>query len=324
MKPLKDIRVLDMTYYLPGPFAAMRLGEMGAEVVKIEPPGGDPSFSMSGGVIHRANNRGKKIVYLDLKTAEGKEELAKHIKCADVLLESFRPGVMERLGFSYEKVKAINPGIVYCSMTGYGTNSPLARFGSHDLNYLALSGVLSQLADSGGKPVIPKNTLADYAGAYAVCEAILAALVLRYRTGNGSQIEVSITDAVAAFQGTNLEFLASGLSDHGIPEIDGSYLAYTIYETKEGRYVALAALETKFWHNFCAFAERPDWIAWHFERTESEAHRLVAEFFLSKTFEEWLSVSLETDFCLTPVMRPAELNVHPHWAERGKLVAVSN
>ena len=322
MKPLEKIRVLDITYYLPGPFSTMRLAEMGAEVVKIEPPGGDPAFSMSGGAVHRANNRGKDILKLDLKTEKGKAELVQHIKHADVLLESFRPGVMDRLGLGYKKVKEINPSIVYCSMTGYGVDGPLANFGSHDLNYLALSGVLSQIADSNGKPIIPKNTLADYAGGFAVSESILAALVQRFRTGEGSQIQVSITDAMATFQGTNLEYLISGISGDGIPEIDGSYVSYNIYETKDGRYVALAALEPKFWTNFCLFAKRPDWISYQFERTESKEHQKITELFASRTWEEWYQISLETDFCLTPVLRPAELSQHPHFANRGNLVSL--
>lgn len=322
MKPLDQIRVLDITYYLPGPFSTMRLAEMGADVVKIEPPEGDPAFSMSGGAIHRANNRGKVIVHLDLKTASGKEQLAERIKHSDVLLESFRPGVMERLGFGYEEVKAINPSIVYCSMTGYGSNSPLGNFGSHDLNYLALSGVLSQIQDSKGKPVIPKTTLADYAGGFAVSESILAALVHRFRNGEGSKIEVSITDTMAKFQGTNLEYLASGVSDHGIPEIDGSYVAYNIYETKDGRFIALAALELKFWTNFCEFAKRPDWQAKQFELAGSEVHQQIDIFFASLSWEEWLNISLETDFCLTPIMYPSELDQHPHWSNREKLVSL--
>jgi crotonobetainyl-CoA:carnitine CoA-transferase CaiB-like acyl-CoA transferase len=319
MKPLDNLRVLDITYYLPGPFSTMRLAEMGADVMKIEPPGGDPAFSMSGGAVHRANNRGKKILHLDLKTSLGKADLAQHIQHADVLLESFRPGVMERLGFGYENVKEMNPSIVYCSMTGYGEDSPLANYGSHDLNYLALSGVLSQIVDATGKPIIPKNTLADYAGGFAVTEAILAALLQRFRTGEGSKIQVSITDAMATFQGTNLEYLTSGISNHGIPELDGSYVAYNLYETKDARYVALAALETKFWANFCLFAQRPDWINFQYERTKSKAHQQIAEFFTSHTWQEWYNISLDTDFCLTPVMRPAELSQHPHWSHRAKL-----
>lgn len=324
MKPLENIKVLDMTYYLPGPFAAMRLAELGAHVLKVEPPEGDPALTMSGGIVHRANNKGKKIIHLDLKSETGKAELVHQIHQADVLLQSFRPGVMERLGFGYEEVKAINPAIVYCSMTGYGANSPLANFGSHDLNYLALSGVLAQITDSKGRPIIPKNTLADYAGAYAVSEAILAALVKRYRTGKGSEMDISITDALATFQVTNLEYLVAGISDHGIPEIDGSYIAYNLYETKDGRYVGIAALERKFWMNFCLFAQRPDWIDDQFERIDSPVHEELTKFFAARTWKTWLEVSLETDFCLTPVMALGELDKHPHWLSRENRFSLTN
>ena len=316
MKPLDNIQVLDITYYLPGPFSTMRLAEMGAEVVKIEPPTGDPALTLSGGAVHRANNKGKTILHLDLKTAEGKAELAERIVHSDVLLTSFRSGVLERLGFGYEEVRKRNPSIVFCSMTGYGSDSPLAEFGSHDLNYLALSGILSQLEDEEGIPVIPKNTLADYGGGFAVSEAILAALVQRFRTGEGSRIEVSITDALATYQGTNLEYLKSGISDHGIPEIDGTYITYNVYETQDGRHIVLAALETKFWTNFCTFAQRPDWIPLQFELKGSEVHKEISLYFASRTWESWLEVSLETDFCLTPVMKPGELESHPHWSKR--------
>jgi len=324
MKPLENIKVLDLTYYLPGPFSTMRLAEMGAEVVKIEPPNGDPALTMSGGAIHRANNRGKKILHLDLKSAQGKVELEEHIRQADVLVQSFRPGVMERLGFGYEEVKKLNPTIVYCSLSGYGADSPLSKFGSHDLNFLALSGVLSQIEDKDGKPIIPKNTLADYAGGFAVSEAILAALVRRFRTGEGSLVHVSITDALATFQGTNLEYAASGISENGIPEIDGSYVCYNLYETKDGRYIALAALEMKFWADFCMFAQRPDWIVLHDERIGSDVHEEVCHYFASQTWETWLKISLETDFCLTPIMKPGELNMHPHWPNKEIVVSLTS
>ena len=324
MKPLENMKVLDLTYYLPGPFSTMRLAEMGAEVVKIEPPTGDPALMMSGGAIHRANNRGKNILHLDLKTAHGKAELEEHIRQADVLLQSFRPGVMERLGFGYEEVKKLNPTIVYCSLMGYGADSPLSKFGSHDLNFLALSGVLSQIEDREGKPIIPKNTLADYAGGFAVSEAILAALVQRFRTGEGSLIHVSITDALVTFQGTNLEYLVSGISENGIPEIDGSFVCYNLYETKDGRFIALAALETKFWTDFCLFAQHPDWIALHDERIGSEVHEEVSHYFASQAWETWLEISLETDFCLTPVMKPGDLKKPPHWSNKENIVSLTS
>ncbi|HEX5564154.1 MAG TPA: CaiB/BaiF CoA-transferase family protein, partial [Sporosarcina sp.] len=279
MKMLEGIKILDVTYYLPGPYASMRLAEMGADVIKVEPPEGDPARTLSGGVVHRANNKGKQFRFLDLKSEVGKEEMLELIRGTDVLIESFRPGVMERLGFGYKTCAAYNPGLIYCSMTGYGQTGPIAECGSHDLNYMALSGLLSQLTDQQGHPIHPRNTIADYVGAMAVTEAILAALVQRGKTGKGAYLDVSITDALQAFQGTHRAYAEEGLSNRGIPEIDGSYVSYGIYETKDKRHVVLAALEPKFWRNFCAFAERPDWLEHNQARIGSEIHREIEQSF---------------------------------------------
>ena len=320
MKPLRGIKVLDVTYYLPGPYAAMRLAEMGATVIKVEPPGGDPAKYMGSGIVHKANNGGKKIITIDLKTHEGQLSMVKLIETADVILESFRPGTMERLGFGYEAVKKYKPGIVYCSMTGYGHLGPLAKFGSHDINYMALSGVLAQFIDEGGNPVPPKNTIADYVGALNVSEGILAALIHKLRTGEGAYVEIAIADAMRSFQGTHLGYIEAGVSERGIPEIDGTRIAYGIYRTKDHRHVVLGALEPKFWGNFCTFANRPDWHQQAFLKVGTEEHKEVSAFFASYTWAEWLDISLRTDFCVTPVMQVSELEKHPHW----RTEAISN
>lgn len=318
MEALKGIKVLDVTYYLPGPYAAMRLVEMGADVVKVEPPGGDPAKTMSSGIVYQVNNKGKQLVTLDLKTAEGKTELTELIKRSDVLLESFRPGVMKRHGFDYESVKAIKPDIIYCSMTGYGQDSPLSSAGSHDLNYMALSGVLSQFSDCKGNPVHPTNTIADYVGAVAVSEGILAALVQKFRTGEGAFVDIAIVDTILDFQRTHLAYFEGNLSDRGIPEIDGTLICYGLYETKDGRHVAIGALESKFWENFCEFAARPDWENWAGLRTGTPQHTEVSEFFATRTWDEWLDISCKTDFCVTPVMKVNDLLKHPYWQAKGK------
>jgi alpha-methylacyl-CoA racemase len=317
MNLLSGIKVLDLTYYLPGPYAAMRLAEMGADVIKVEPPEGDPAKSSSKGIVYRSNNRGKEFVTIDLKTTEGKAEFVELINIADVLLESFRPDVMKRLGFDYEAVKEIKPDIVYCSMTGYGRNSPLSAFGSHDLNYMALSGILSQFTDAEGNPAHPKNTIADYIGAVAVSEGILAALVHKFRTGKGAYVDIAIADELLKFQGTHLAYLDEGLSESGIPEIDGNRICYGIYSTKDGRHVVLGALEPKFWDNFCTFANRPDWKDNAYLRTGTTEHVEVCKFFKSLTWDEWLDISCKTDFCVTPVMNITELSKHPHWQAKG-------
>lgn len=313
MKPLKGIKVLDVTYYLPGPYAAMRLAKMGATVIKVEPPGGDPAKTMGDGIVHRANNEEKNIVEIDLKTPEGQLSMVELIKTTDVILESFRPGVMERLGFSYETMKKYKPDIVYCSLTGYGHKSPLAEFGSHDINYMALSGLLSQFIDEKGNPVPPKNTIADYVGALNVTEGILAALVHKYKTGEGSFVDVAIADALFSFQGTHQAYIDAGISEQGIPEIDGTRIAYGIYKTKDQRHIALGALEPKFWDNFCIFANRPEWKSIAFNKVGTAAHGEVCAFIETYTWDEWLEISLRTDFCVTPVMDVTELSKHPHW-----------
>lgn len=254
--------MLDVTYYVPGPYAGMRLAEMGAEVIKVEPPAGDPARYMGGGLVHRANNAGKTIITIDLKTEKGLEEMRSLIKTADVLLETFRPGVMDKLGLGYEAVKRIKPDLVYCSLSGYGQTGPLALHGSHDLNYLALSGILEQLTDENGCPVHPANTLADYSGGLLASEQIVSALLRKFRTGEGVHLDIALAEAMAGFQGIHNIYHSEGVSDHGIPEISGSRISYAIYGTKDRRYITLGALEEKFWHTFCEWAGRPEWRNW--------------------------------------------------------------
>ncbi|SEI97117.1 Crotonobetainyl-CoA:carnitine CoA-transferase CaiB [Bhargavaea ginsengi] len=304
---LEGIKVLDVTYYLPGPYSSYRLAEMGADVTKVEPPGGEPARRLAGGLIHEKKNAGKTIVELDLKSKEGHEKMKEFIRGTDVLIESFRPGTLERLGFGEDELFELNPGLIYCSMTGYGLDGEFARAGSHDLNYLALSGVLSQLTDENGRPVQPKNTLADFAGGHFVAEAVLAALVRKMKTGEGARLDVSITDGLTHWQSVHKAFEEAGLSDRGVPDLDGSRARYAIYPTADGRYVALGALEDKFWHAFCDFAGHPEW------KNRDDVHEDVARYFGAEPLSHWLDVSLRTDFCLTPVLRPGELDEHPHW-----------
>lgn len=319
-KALTGIRVLDVTYYLPGPYAGMRLAEMGAEVIKIEPPAGDPARYMSGGYVHEANNKGKTIVHLDLKTAEGHEQMLELAKAADALIETFRPGVMKNLGLDYESLKAVKPDLVYCSLSGYGQKGPLAELGSHDLNYLALSGALDQMADSNGRPVHPANTFADYTGGLLASEKIIAALLRKFRTGEGAYLDIALAGILGEFQGNHDIYHQSGASDCGIPEISGNRISYAIYETKDGRFVTLGALEEKFWHNFCEFAEKPNWQKWSAKTVGSKEHAEVAGFFKTKDWQEWYEISMIVDCCLAPVLKAHERHEHPQFAARRQAV----
>lgn len=313
---LAGIRVLDVTYYVPGPFTGKRLAELGAEVIKVEPPSGDPSRGMGGGIVHRAHNAGKQIIQLDLKSEEGKQEMLEWVRSADVVVETFRPGVMKKLGLDYETAKQLKPDIVYCSLSGYGQTGRLANLGSHDLNYLALSGALDQLRDDNGRPIHPTNTLADYTGGLLASEQILAALIRKFRTGQGIYLDIALAAVMAEFLPNHDAYRAAGLSDHGVPEIGGGRISYAIYETKDGRYVTLGALEDKFWRNFCALAGRPDWESWSGVAPDTPQHAEVCAFFKTKSWQQWYELSLNHDCCLAPVLSADERHDHPFFQDR--------
>lgn len=322
-KVLSGVRVLDVTYYVPGPFAGKRLAELGAQVIKVEPPAGDPSRGMGGGIVHRAHNAGKQIVRLDLKSAEGKREMLELVRSADAIIETFRPGAMKKLGLDYGSIKQLKPDIVYCSLSGYGQAGEIAHLGSHDLNYLALSGALDQLRDKNGRPVHPTNTLADYSGGLLACEKILAALIRKFRTGEGAYLDIALAEVMAEFLPNHDAYKEAGLSDHGVPEIGGGRISYAIYETKDGRFVTLGALEEKFWVNFCELAGRPDWMLWGGCAPDTPEHEQVAAFFKSKSWQEWYELSLVHDCCLAPVLSADERHRHPFFLGRASRESTS-
>lgn len=315
---LKGVRILDVTYYVPGPYAGMRLAELGAEVIKVEPPAGDPARYMSGGHVHRANNRGKKIVHIDLKSPEGRLEMLELVKNADALIETFRPGVMKKLGLDYDSLKQVKPDLVYCSLSGYGQKGEMAGLGSHDLNYMALSGALDQLRDAAGRPVHPTNTFADFTGGLLASEQLVAALLKKFRTGKGQYLDIALVEVMAEFLGNHDVYHAAGVSERGIPEIGGTRISYAIYETKDGRHMTLGALEEKFWRAFCEFAGQPKWLDWAEKPVGSPEHQQVAGFFNSKDWQEWYRISLQVDACLAPVLKAHERHEHPFFIEKNR------
>ncbi|RIV16573.1 CoA transferase [Alicyclobacillaceae bacterium I2511] len=275
---LQGIRVLDFTSLLPGPYAGLRLSDLGAQVVKVEPPGGDPARYMGdalagGGVVFLANNRNKGSVVLDMKTPTGREQALALARDADVVLEGFRPQVADRLGIGYVDIKKVNPGVIYCSLTGYGQTGPMSALAGHDLNYMAISGMLSQFTDDRGEPVMPKLQLADLLGGVVASEAILAALVNRQRTGKGCRLDVAMTDALMGLLNTHTLIHAATGYRWGVEELNGHLICYHLYETRDGRTVSLGALETKFWQTFCNEVGHPDWVSAQF--TEAVADNPV-------------------------------------------------
>lgn len=330
---LQGLRVLDLTLLLPGPVATLRLAEMGADVLKIEPPGaGDAARVMMQsatdevaarpGAFYRLVNRGKRETRLDLKTESGRSVLLALARDADVLVESFRPGVMSKLGVGYEVLRDVNPKLVYCAITGYGTQGPFAGHPGHDINYVAYAGVLDQLASRDGVPVLPNFQIADLlGGALSAVTQILAALWAVARGGEGRFVDVSMAhesyanNVVAQVALANDDAAAlqpgGGLLNGGVP-------CYNLYRTQEGRWLAVGALELKFWQTLCRALGRDDWAQRHWSLGQAiggadavTLTRELAGIFASETLQTWIDRLEAIDCCVSPVLTPGEAARHP-------------
>ncbi len=325
-KLLEGIRILDFTNYLPGPYATQRLADLGAEVIKVEPLAGDPArhtgVKRDGtGVVYLANNHGKMSVAVDLKDEGDRDKILSLVEGCDVILESFRPGVMSKFGLDYEIVKQYKPDVIYCSITGYGNHGRWSKLGSHDINYMALSGMLAQLKDNSGRPIHPSITIADYFGSMAACEMVLALLWKKERSSLGGYHSISLTEVAASFMGTHLLIHQETGEEQGITLLNGELISYGIYETKDGRFLALGALEKKFWQNFCVAVDREEWLDAHFSlrRNSNPVSVEMEKLFAERTFEEWTRLSQEVDCCLTPVLEVGELPSYPFFQENNSI-----
>jgi len=314
---LTGVRVLDLSQYLPGPYAARMLADMGADVIKVEPPGGDPLFNMNpvtgarapgaGTACYMALNGCKAVLTLDLKGADGKEGLRTLLAAADVLLESYRPGVLARLGFDRALLQDLNPGLVHVALSGYGQDGPSAALGGHDINYMARSGGLLA-SGSKERPQMNWPPIADLSGAMQTVIVVQGALYRRANTGQGAYIDVAMADVALAWQdwGLTTALLGGDVGREGCL-LNGGAACYRIYATMDGRFVALGALEKKFWSNFCEAAGRPEWIARLSEPLPQAA--LIAEvaaLFASRTLEAWEALLDGVDCCFAPVLDYAE------------------
>lgn len=320
---LAGIRVLDLTQYIPGPFATQWLTDLGAEVVKVEPPSGDPMRKMgpcdSDGTtpFYKLANRNKRVVTLDLKDPEGQRKFALMVGRADVLLQAYRPGVMTRLGFGPERLAELNPKLIHCALSGYGQTGPHARAAGHDLTYMALTGGL-WASGTAERPVMTFPPLADHAGAQAVMSAILAALFRRERTGKGATLDVSLSEAALAWMGGVLTMGRKfGNPPRETDIITGGAACYRIYRTRDRRFVALAALEEKFWQAFCNTVGHSEWIHRHVDPMPQ--NELIADLemlFATRTRDEWVELLAPVDCCFEPVLEPSEVPDHPQWRQR--------
>lgn len=328
-KPLAGVRVLDLTRLLPGPMATLYLADLGADVVKIEDTGaGDYArgFGVAEGEtspFFRLLNRNKRAMRLDLKQAAGREVFLRLAKDADVVIESFRPGVMDRLGVGYPTLAAANPGIVYCAITGFGQDGPYRDRAGHDINYLGYAGALDQIGTAGGPPAIANVQIADLlGGSLPAALGILAALYDARATGRGRLVDVSMTDAVAA----HLVFpmIAHLLHGHTRPRgedvITGAMPYYNTYRTADGRYMAVGAMEPKFWEAMCDALARPDLKPRQAPASAAESAAVkdeLARVFAARTQAEWIEVFGRHDCCVTPVLTLEEAMRDPHLAARG-------
>lgn len=315
MQALEGIRILDLSRLLPGPYCTMLLADFGAEVIKIEEPGrGDyarsfPPFLKDFGYWHLQLNRNKKSVVLDLKSDAGREAFLELAKTADVVVESYRPGVLKKLGIDYETVSKINPKIIYCALTGYGKNGPLAKQADHDIGYVSLAGITNMSGDAGGKPAIPGVLMADMNSAMAAGMSILIALRHAQMTGQGQEIDISLYNvAMTLMPGAASLYFGSGfVAERGNNWLTGMYANYNIYKTKDNRYVSVGCLEKKFWTNLCTALQRADLIDLiDDEENHPYLKEQLAFEFEKRTMTEWEAYLKGKDTCVTPVLNFAE------------------
>jgi alpha-methylacyl-CoA racemase len=307
---LAGITVLDLSSVGPAARAAGWLADYGADVVKVWAPAGSgaqitpPAHAYSGG-------RGTRRIRLDLKSHAGRNEFLRLAETADVVIESFRPGVVARLGIGYDDVKSRNPRIVYCSTSGYGQDGERSQWAGHDLNYLAVGGYLANTErDADGRPALPGATIADSAagGMHAVM-AILAALVARNTTGEGTYLDVCVADGVLALMGLQVDqHLATGTSGQpGSAPLGRRYACYDVYRCSDGEWISVAAIEEKFWANFCRLVDVEDCIDKQYDADAQDAVRdRVAAALETKPRDQWAAILAGSDTCVAPVLSPAE------------------
>lgn len=313
MGALNGLKILDFTTLLPGPYATLMLADLGAEVLKISSPSKydlvvDYGSRIQGTDIkacHAWLGRNKKTMSLNLKAPEAGSIIRQLIEDYDIIIEQFRPGVMARLGLSYEELKQVNPRLIYCSLTGYGQTGPDAKAAGHDINYMSRSGIISHAGRTKAGPVLMNFQIADIAaGSLNSCLGILAAAYSREKTGQGQYIDISMMDGCVPFNSLDgAEFLVSGL----MPQREGQLLnggsMYDYYETSDGGYMSVGSLEPKFWANFCRAIGRDDLISGTVRPDNApEIKEEIRAIFLSKTRDEWTDIFSQTDACVQPVL----------------------
>jgi crotonobetainyl-CoA:carnitine CoA-transferase CaiB-like acyl-CoA transferase len=328
--PLAGVRVLDLSRLLPGPYATLVLADLGADVVKVEDPaGGDyarwmpPLAGQQSGYFH-ALNRNKRSLALDLRKPGGTQALRRLAAHADVLVESFRPGVMDRLGVGWEALSRASPRLVLCSISGYGQTGPYRLRAGHDLDYVALAGVLA-LNGTAEAPLPLAVQVADVAGgSWPAVAGILAALLRRSVTGRGAHVDVAMVEGALGMLA-----LQQGAADargeplrRGAEMLNGAWACYGVYRTRDGRFVALGALEPKFFEAFCAAVGRPGLAERQYDDGGRGARAELEAIFAERTREEWSAFAAAHDVCVMPLLEGDEARRDPQLAGRGNFLEI--
>ncbi len=320
--------MLDLTRLLPGPLATQHLADLGAEVIKVEDTrGGD--YARHGLEVSAGENisyfdlvnRGKKSIAIDLKETMGKSLFLELSATSHIVVEGFRPGVVDRLAIGYKEVKKRNPAVVYCSVTGYGQTGPLNQLAGHDLNYCALAGVIDQTGHPEQGPAIPGYQIADLAGGtLTATTAILAALHKAKTTGEGSYLDVAMADSVFAHSVFNFAThrATATMPQRGNGLLTGGFPCYAVYRTSDNRFLAVAALEAKFWKRLCEAIGRSELVEKHLVTGEiaAKVREELGNLFLTKTLSEWMAILEPADCCVSPVFHFDESIQHEHFAAR--------
>lgn len=333
MKPawscLKDVTIIDMSQLLPGPYATTMLAQLGADVIKVEPPQGGDTLRQLGQTSFAQFNRGKKSLALDLKSDEGREALLKLVSQADAVVEGFRPGVMQRLGLDYEALAAVNPRIVLCSISGFGQTGPYADHAGHDLNYLSLAGYWSVPVQVHDKVSRPRVRVSDYAASGYAALSLAVAIMSARQQGLGQHLDVSIHESILSWTAHG----AWAAREYGDNPVDSPTVMADndLFETRDGRHLAMGILENKFWLNLRAElgSEFPQLLDARFESRKGrqgnkhEVNALLAEVFMTRDLAEWSERFAQVDVPFSPVLTANELFADPHVQARGMVKEVA-
>jgi len=330
MGPLEGIRIVELAGIGPGPFCAMLLSDMGAEVIRVDRAAivGQDTDRDGNDAHYNFLSRGRRNIAIDLKNPAAVDATLRLIDQADALIEGFRPGVMERLGLGPDICLARNAKLVYGRMTGWGQDGPIAHIAGHDINYIALSGVLHTIGEAGGPPVPPLNLVGDFGGgALYLAMGVLAGIISARSTGRGQVIDCSMVEGSASLMMMMYGALASGAwqEERGANRTDGGAHYYHVYETKEGEYVSVGAIEPQFYalllkHTGLDGADLPE----QTDRAQWPAmQERLQRIFKTKTRAEWVEIMQQTDICFAPVLRMSEALKHPHNLERGSFVEIA-